>query len=196
MRDVAKLSGGSYAALARRLAYAGSLGALLPWETAGAGDRPKRPMPDGCEWFRSCGRCNFGDCAACGNGSMDYLAPGTVMRYGAPSADRLRAGAFKTALADGMGFYEAREFFDVDTETAMRYARDGRSKQRGQSRAVQEEAIKARKAGVPELVVAGRCGVHPRTVRNWCRGVDGIERGNGTKTRHMLASVCTDRNMS
>jgi len=193
MRDVAKLSGGSYAALARRLAHSGSLGATLLWETASAGKEPKRPMPDGCEWFRSCGRCNFGDCAACGNGSTDYLAPGTVVRYDTPLADRLRSGAFKTALAGGMGFYEAQEFFGLDTETAMRYAGDGRGKR---NPAAKRKAVEDRKAGVPELVVARRYGVHPRTVRSWCRGVDGIERGNGMKTRHMLGSSRTERNTS
>ncbi len=45
-------------------------------------------------------------------------------------------------------------------------------------------AVAQRVAGISEVVVARHFNVHPRTIRHWCEGVEGIDRGQGNRHRH------------
>jgi len=145
-----------------------------------------RPYGDGCEWFRTCEECQFGDCEAAicrmAHGSRQAMA-----RVGAAMAHGLGMGAKPEEL--GM-------FFGMPADEVTMVAKEHGSRLTVLRAAARGQAIAARQAGESEHSVAVRFSVSPRTVRLWCMGVEGIDRGRNAASagRSILARLATAGN--
>lgn len=153
--------------------------------------RKVRPKPksrfvpmaaDGCEWFRTCERCRFAECEA-------NEAP--TMSFAGRRSRAMRARVVAGALSDGAEPEEMELFFGLDEGEAIGMAatrlRPMWFERRPETRA---EAVAARLNGEREWEVADRLHVSARTVRKWCEGVDGIDRGrNAGKARKSIMAA-------